>query len=172
MNEKEGERYVPYEWRLSLQSPGWASILSSLIGLTEKTKIQWNFYSNEISSIIYPSTIEKLIWNKYKFERNRTSMNLYWWEQSVTYNHGCSATASPSSLCLDPCSNNPHRMLMLQWYLPYEIISLILHKCLHSLWDHKLGASQFLYPPSSMESPHYIGFGGLTTMEMISHQIH
>ena len=26
--------------------------------------------------------------------------------------------------------------------------------------------------PFSMENPHYIGFGGLTTMERISHQIH
>jgi hypothetical protein len=43
-------------------------------------------------------------------------------------------------------------------YLPYEIISLL-----------SLNSS---IPSSSMESPHYIGFGGLTTMERISHHIH
>jgi hypothetical protein len=40
--------------------------------------------------------------------------------------------------------------------LPPKIISLITLICL-------------LF---SMESPHYIGFGGLTTMERITHQIH
>jgi hypothetical protein len=31
---------------------------------------------------------------------------------------------------------------------------------------------QIFLSPLSMEIPHYIGFGGLTTMERITHQIH
>ena len=71
MNERERERYVPYEQCLSLQIPGCASILSSLIGPTKQTKVQKTSYSTKINSNIDPSTIDKLIWNKYKFERNR-----------------------------------------------------------------------------------------------------
>ena len=70
MNERERKIYVPYERCLFLQSPGWASILSSLIGPVKQTKVQKTSYSIDISSNIDPSTAEKLIWNKHKFERN------------------------------------------------------------------------------------------------------
>jgi hypothetical protein len=75
MNKREGGRHVPYEHHLSLQGLGRASILSSLIGPAKKTKVQKTSYSIEISSNIDPSTIDKLIWNKYKFERNRPSID-------------------------------------------------------------------------------------------------
>ena len=51
--------------------------MSSLIGPVKQTKVQKTSYSTEISSNIDPSTIDKLIWNKYKFERNRPSIDLY-----------------------------------------------------------------------------------------------
>ena len=75
MNEREGEIYVPYYRSLSLQSPSWASILSSLIGPVEQTKVQKTSYSTDISSIIDPSTADKLMWTKHKFERNKTNID-------------------------------------------------------------------------------------------------
>jgi hypothetical protein len=75
MNRREGKRCVPYERCVSLQSPCRASILSSLIGPSKQTNIQWTSYSIEIISIIDPSTADKLIWNKYKFERNTPSID-------------------------------------------------------------------------------------------------
>jgi hypothetical protein len=46
-----------------------------LIGPAKQTKVQKTSYSTEISSNIDPSTVDKLIWNKYKFERNRPSID-------------------------------------------------------------------------------------------------
>ena len=138
MNEREREIYVPYERRLSLQSLGWASILSSLIGIAKQTKIQWTSYSTKISSIIYPSTADKLIWNKYKFERNRPSMNLNWSEQSVTYNHGCECSSFIMlSLSKPFLKQSTHGMLMFQMT--------------SSSWDHKLDSSQY-FPSFLMRS--------------------
>ena len=74
MNERERERYVPYEFCLSLQSPSWASIMSSLIGHVKQTKVQNTSYSIEIGSNIDPSTANKIMWYKHKFERNMPSI--------------------------------------------------------------------------------------------------
>jgi hypothetical protein len=49
MNKREGGNHVPYEHHLSLQGPGCASILSSLVDPTRQTKIQTTSYSTEIS---------------------------------------------------------------------------------------------------------------------------
>ena len=49
MDKIEGGNHVPYEWRLSLQGPGCASILSSLVDPARQTKLQTTSYSNEIS---------------------------------------------------------------------------------------------------------------------------
>jgi hypothetical protein len=49
MNKREGGRHVPYERRLSLQGPGCASILSSLVDPARQTKVQTTSYSTEIS---------------------------------------------------------------------------------------------------------------------------
>ena len=49
--------------------------MRSLIDPVGKIKIQWTSYSNEINSIIDPSTADKLIWKKHKFERNRPSID-------------------------------------------------------------------------------------------------
>ena len=46
-----------------------------MIGLVKQTKVQKTSYSTEISSNIDPSTADKLMWNKHKFERNRTSID-------------------------------------------------------------------------------------------------
>jgi hypothetical protein len=64
------------------------------------------------------------------------------------------ATTSPSPPhpTLARCSQDHNQNLS------PKIISLIPLICLYSFF--------------SMEIPHYIGFGGLTTMERITHQIH
>ena len=49
--------------------------MSSLIDPVRQTKIQWTYYSTKISSIIDPSTGDKLIWNKHKFEKNRPGID-------------------------------------------------------------------------------------------------
>jgi hypothetical protein len=49
--------------------------MSSLIDPVGQTKVQKTSYSIDISSIIDPSTVDKLIWNKHKFERNRPSID-------------------------------------------------------------------------------------------------
>jgi hypothetical protein len=49
MNKREGGKHVPYERRLSLQGPGCASILSSLVDLARQTIVQTTFYSSDIS---------------------------------------------------------------------------------------------------------------------------
>jgi hypothetical protein len=49
MNKREGGKYVPYERHLSLQGPRCASILSSMVDPTRKTKVQTTSYSTEIS---------------------------------------------------------------------------------------------------------------------------
>jgi hypothetical protein len=49
MNKREGGKHVPYERRLSLQGPGCASILRSLVDPARQTKVQTTSYSTEIS---------------------------------------------------------------------------------------------------------------------------
>jgi hypothetical protein len=49
MNKREGGNHVPYELCLSLQGPGCASILSSLVDPARQTKVQTTSYSTEIS---------------------------------------------------------------------------------------------------------------------------
>ena len=49
MNKREGGKNVPYECRSSLQGPGCASILISLVDPTRQTKVQTTSYSTEIS---------------------------------------------------------------------------------------------------------------------------
>jgi hypothetical protein len=49
MNKREGGNHVPYECRLSLQGPGCASILSSLVDPAKQTKVQTTSYSTKIS---------------------------------------------------------------------------------------------------------------------------
>jgi hypothetical protein len=49
MNKREGGKHVPYERHLSLQGPGCASILSSLVDPARQTKVQTTSYSTEIS---------------------------------------------------------------------------------------------------------------------------
>ena len=49
MNKREGGKHVPYKLRLSLQGPGCASILSSLVDLARQKKVQTTSYSTEIS---------------------------------------------------------------------------------------------------------------------------
>jgi hypothetical protein len=46
---KRGGKHVPHERHLSLQGPGCASILSSLVDPTRQTKVQTTSYSIEIS---------------------------------------------------------------------------------------------------------------------------
>jgi hypothetical protein len=41
-----------------------------------------------------------------------------------------------------------------------------------SYWRYQIGLIPPMFLLISMEIPHYIGFGGLTTMERITHQIH
>jgi hypothetical protein len=54
---------------------GRSSILTSLIGPFKQTRVQKTSYSTEISSIIDPSIVDKFMWNKHKFERNRPSID-------------------------------------------------------------------------------------------------
>jgi hypothetical protein len=108
MNERERERYVPYEQRLSLQSLGRGSILSSLIGPAKQTKVQKTSYSIEIRSNIYPSIVDKLIWNKYNFERNRPSIDYINENKMLLTAINVSATISSSSPCPNPFLNSPH----------------------------------------------------------------
>jgi hypothetical protein len=108
MNERERGRYVPYERSLSLQSPGYASILSPLIGPEKQTKVQNTSYSTKISSNIDPSTVDKLIWNKYKFERNRKNIDCINKNKMLLTTIDVSATDSSSSPCPNPFLKSPH----------------------------------------------------------------
>jgi hypothetical protein len=77
--------------------------LSSLIGSVEQIKIQWTSYSIEVISNIYPSTADKLMLNKHKFERNRPSIDVLIRTNKITYNPlDEGATASSSSPCPTP----------------------------------------------------------------------
>jgi hypothetical protein len=49
INKREGGKHGPYERHLSLQGPGCASILSSLVDPTRQTKVQTTSYSTDIS---------------------------------------------------------------------------------------------------------------------------
>ena len=49
MNKREGGKHVPYEIHFSLQVPGCASILSSLVDPARQTKVQTTSYSTKIS---------------------------------------------------------------------------------------------------------------------------
>jgi hypothetical protein len=41
----------------------------------KQTKVQKTSYSTKINLNIDPPTVDKLIWNKHKFERNRPSID-------------------------------------------------------------------------------------------------
>jgi hypothetical protein len=74
MKEKEKYMYLINDV-CPLQSPR-LSFDPELPDRSCKTKkVQKNSYSTDISSNIDPSTANKLIWNKHKFERNKPNID-------------------------------------------------------------------------------------------------